>query len=209
MTSEDAFPTPVPLDVLDEELSSRAEEDINPKAPGALRTIREVADALGIPPHVLRFWESKFPEIKPRKGAGGRRYYRPQDVAFLADLQDLLHNKGMTIRGAHKLLRQHRVSTPATVGSATAESSSAVPFSLPTGGEEGAEAWATTDDIHGSPGTRDSHEATTLPGLVLPLPTLDVTRLPSGELSSAKRHELEAVLSELKSLRALLHKSGV
>ncbi|SEW06314.1 MerR HTH family regulatory protein [Cognatiyoonia koreensis] len=76
------------------------------KAPDAFRTISEVSDTLDTPAHVLRFWESKFSQIKPVKRAGGRRYYRPEDVALLAGIKTLLHTQGMTIKGAQKLLRE-------------------------------------------------------------------------------------------------------
>src|SRR5574343_726670 len=79
------------------------------KSPEAFRTISEVADLLETPAHVLRFWESRFPQIKPVKRAGGRRYYRPSDVALLAGIRKLLHDEGMTIRGVQKILRDHGV----------------------------------------------------------------------------------------------------
>ena len=75
------------------------------KSPDAFRTISEVADLLETPAHVLRFWESRFPQIKPVKRAGGRRYYRPSDVALLAGIKRLLHDEGLTIRGVQKILR--------------------------------------------------------------------------------------------------------
>ncbi|MES2914631.1 MAG: MerR family transcriptional regulator [Pseudomonadota bacterium] len=79
------------------------------KSPDAFRTISEVAEFLDTPAHVLRFWESRFPQIKPVKRAGGRRYYRPTDVALLAGIKRLLHDEGMTIRGVQKILREHGV----------------------------------------------------------------------------------------------------
>jgi len=75
------------------------------KSPDAFRTISEVADVLETPAHVLRFWESRFTQIKPVKRAGGRRYYRPTDVALLAGIKRLLHDEGLTIRGVQKILR--------------------------------------------------------------------------------------------------------
>ena len=75
------------------------------KAPTAFRTISEVADDLNIPQHVLRFWESKFPQLKPLKRGGGRRYYRPEDIALLKRVGDLLYNQGYTIKGVQRLLR--------------------------------------------------------------------------------------------------------
>lgn len=74
------------------------------KAPGAFRTIGEVAADLGLPQHVLRFWESKFTIIKPHKRRGGHRYYRPQDVEIIKEVKVLLHEKGFTIKGAQKFL---------------------------------------------------------------------------------------------------------
>jgi DNA-binding transcriptional MerR regulator len=79
------------------------------KSADAFRTISEVADHLDTPAHVLRFWETRFPQIKPVKRAGGRRYYRPSDVALLEGIKRLLHAEGMTIRGVQKILREHGV----------------------------------------------------------------------------------------------------
>lgn len=79
------------------------------KSAEAFRTISEVAEVLGTPAHVLRFWESRFTQIRPLKRAGGRRYYRPTDVALLAGIRKLLHEDGMTIRGVQKILREHGV----------------------------------------------------------------------------------------------------
>lgn len=79
------------------------------KSPEAFRTISEVADWLDRPAHVLRFWESKFPQIKPVKRAGGRRYYRPEDMLLLGGIKKLLHDDGLTIKGAQKLLRDQGV----------------------------------------------------------------------------------------------------
>jgi DNA-binding transcriptional MerR regulator len=76
------------------------------KAPEAFRTISEVADELDVPKHVLRFWEAKFAQLKPMKRGGGRRYYRPEDVALLRGIRVLLYNDGYTIRGVQKLLRE-------------------------------------------------------------------------------------------------------
>jgi DNA-binding transcriptional MerR regulator len=76
------------------------------KSPDAFRTISEVADWLGVQPHVLRFWESKFSQVKPVKRAGGRRYYRPNDMLLLGGIRQLLHEDGLTIKGAQKVLRE-------------------------------------------------------------------------------------------------------
>ncbi len=75
------------------------------KSAGAFRTISEVADELGVQQHVLRFWETKFTQIKPLKRGGGRRYYRPEDVALLKRIHHLLYSEGYTIKGVQKLLK--------------------------------------------------------------------------------------------------------
>jgi DNA-binding transcriptional MerR regulator len=79
------------------------------KSAEAFRTIGEVADELQIPKHVLRFWEGRFPQIRPMKRGGGRRYYRPEDMELLRGIRALLHAEGYTIRGVQKILRDHGV----------------------------------------------------------------------------------------------------
>ena len=79
--------------------------DNNKKAKGAFRTISEVADQLDVQQHVLRFWETKFSQVKPLTRGGGRRYYRPEDVAVLVKIHHILYKEGYTIKGAQKLLK--------------------------------------------------------------------------------------------------------
>jgi DNA-binding transcriptional MerR regulator len=79
------------------------------KAPDAFRTISEVADDLDIPQHVLRFWETRFTQIKPMKRSGGRRYYRPDDVDLLKGIRRLLYGEGYTIRGVQRILKEHGI----------------------------------------------------------------------------------------------------
>ncbi len=88
------------------------------KSPSAFRTISEVGEILGVPAHVLRFWESRFNQIKPVKRGGGRRYYRPDDVALIRTIQCLLHEDGMTIKGAQKVLRERGVKSAVAAGHA-------------------------------------------------------------------------------------------
>jgi DNA-binding transcriptional MerR regulator len=76
------------------------------KAPDAFRTISEVADEIDVPQHVLRFWESRFSQIRPMKRGGGRRYYRPDDVDLLRGIRHLLYGEGYTIRGVQRILRE-------------------------------------------------------------------------------------------------------
>jgi DNA-binding transcriptional MerR regulator len=86
------------------------------KAPDAFRTISEVAEELDLPQHVLRFWESRFPHIKPLKRGGGRRYYRPEDIDLLRGIRRLLYSDGYTIRGVQRILREQGVRSVQSVG---------------------------------------------------------------------------------------------
>jgi DNA-binding transcriptional MerR regulator len=149
------------------------------KAPNAFRTISEVADELHIPQHVLRFWETKFPLVKPLKRGGGRRYYRPDDIALLRRISDLLYIQGYTIKGVQRLLRE-----------GGGKLSDDIPPATP---DERAEAEA---------------EASGLPELQLPMPgLLPATPLarPRAELEADRlRLVLLHTLRELEALRALL-----
>ena len=80
---------------------------MNVKSPEAFRTISEVSRDLSLPQHVLRFWETKFAQIKPIKRGGGRRYYRPEDVKLLRGIKSLLYNDGYTIRGVQKVIKEN------------------------------------------------------------------------------------------------------
>jgi DNA-binding transcriptional MerR regulator len=91
------------------------------KAPDAFRTISEVADEIDVPQHVLRFWESRFPQIRPMKRGGGRRYYRPDDVDLLRGVRHLLYGEGYTIRGVQRILRENGVTFVQTVWTASAD----------------------------------------------------------------------------------------
>lgn len=106
------------------------------KSADAFRTISEVAELLGTPAHVLRFWESRFPQVRPVKRAGGRRYYRPTDVALLSGIKRLLHSDGLTIRGVQKVLREHGIRhvmalADASVEAAVAPAPAAPPVETP------------------------------------------------------------------------------
>ena len=107
------------------------------KGPEAFRTISEAADELNVPQHVLRFWETKFAFIRPMKRAGGRRFYRPSDIAVLRGVRRLLHDEGYTIKGVQRLHREEGVRRLVNAGggasSATASSSSAMSNSTPAG----------------------------------------------------------------------------
>lgn len=122
------------------------------KSPEAFRTISEVAEALETPAHVLRFWESRFPQIRPVKRAGGRRYYRPSDVALLAGIKRLLHDEGMTIRGVQKILREQGIRHVAGL-----RGDEASPEELELGA---ALAGLATEDTETDPAAEDAGEAT-------------------------------------------------
>ena len=95
------------------------------KAPDAFRTISEVAEELDIPQHVLRFWETRFAQIKPMKRSGGRRYYRPDDVDLLKGIRRLLYGEGYTIRGVQRILKEHGIKSVQGLADQTPPSRSA------------------------------------------------------------------------------------
>ncbi len=97
---------PTPLDADIAEVLADAGRSRPRKTADAFRTISEVADELHVPQHVLRFWETKFPQVRPLKRGGGRRYYRPEDVTLLRRVADLLYTQGYTIKGVQRLLRE-------------------------------------------------------------------------------------------------------
>ena len=100
------------------------------KAPDALRTIGEVASALGIRQHVLRYWEEQFPMLSPLKRSGGRRYYRAEDVALVDRIDRLVHRDGYTLRGARLALEGKSVSAPAAPAAASAPISDEPGFAM-------------------------------------------------------------------------------
>jgi DNA-binding transcriptional MerR regulator len=114
------------------------------KSPEAYRTIREVADSLDLPQHVLRFWETRFPQIRPLKRAGGRRYYRPDDIDRLRLIKRLLYDEGYTIKGVQKLFKEQGVQALSTAAlsptgsTAEAASPAAPPVETSQGPDAGA-----------------------------------------------------------------------
>lgn len=94
---------------------------VSKKSPEAFRTISEAAAELDVPAHVLRFWESKFPQISPLKRAGGRRFYRPQDLQLLRGVKRLLYEDGFTIKGARKFIKDNGVAAVVDLGAGTVE----------------------------------------------------------------------------------------
>ena len=154
------------------------------KAPDAFRTISEVSEQLVVPQHVLRFWEAKFAQVRPLKRAGGRRYYRPDDIDLLKGIRALLYNEGLTIKGVQKVLREQGARHVGEVGrmgakAARKSSEAAVP-----------------------------EEAGPLPPL-LPIPSTEHVNLaveePSETLVAEQRERLEVVLQDLLRLRDMLN----
>jgi len=101
------------------------------KGPEVFRTISEAADEIGVPQHVLRFWESRFSFIRPMKRAGGRRFYRPQDIVVLAGVRRLLHDEGYTIKGVQRLHREEGIRRIAGAAAAPETTVAAAPQSPP------------------------------------------------------------------------------
>jgi DNA-binding transcriptional MerR regulator len=120
------------------------------KAPDAFRTISEVAQELDIPQHVLRFWETRFSQIKPMKRSGGRRYYRPDDVDLLKGIRRLLYGEGYTIRGVQRILKEHGIKSVQGL----ADSSAAVSF----GALEETLGQALMEDDHGEEAETETAE---------------------------------------------------
>jgi DNA-binding transcriptional MerR regulator len=162
-----------------------AARDRTKKAPNAFRTISEVADDLHIPQHVLRFWETKFPQVKPLKRGGGRRYYRPDDIALLRRISDLLYIQGYTIKGVQRLLREGGGRLSDDIPPATADERAAAE----------AERKAVPPDVA-------EDRQLPMPGLV----TDAVSRppRPRDPETDRLRAVLAQTLAELEALRALL-----
>jgi DNA-binding transcriptional MerR regulator len=194
------------------------------KTQDAFRTIGEVAEDLDLPQHVLRFWETKFVQIKPVKRAGGRRYYRPEDVRLVAAIRVLLHSEGYTIKGVQRILREQGVRAVVAASQGGRGHNGAVsvtPLHL------GATAPLPAD----FEGALDSGQGAAAPGrqravdLLTPLEALGKAAAParapriergierddsasSGSLLSAQdRHRMEAILVELDECARLLEEA--
>lgn len=159
------------------------------KAPDAFRTISEVSEALDVPQHVLRFWEAKFTQIKPLKRAGGRRYYRPDDIDLLKGIRALLYGEGFTIKGVQKVLREQSARHVAEIGRIGVKEAG-----VRRDGDKVADTGATV--------------AAAGAGAASFMPTLEQVNLsaeqPSESLLAEQRERLENVLDELLNLREML-----
>jgi len=162
------------------------------KSADAFRTISEVADELHVPQHVLRFWETKFPQVRPLKRGGGRRYYRPEDVLLLRRVADLLYTQGYTIKGVQRLLREGGGALQENIPPASAEERAA----------------AEAERVSAMGGAAPAHPAPQLPmpGLLPPAPADGAEKpLRSDNLRPAARVLLrQKVDPETERLRTLL-----
>ena len=166
------------------------------KSEDALKTVSDVKELLGVQPHVLRYWESQFTQVKPLKRAGGRRYYRPEDVRLLAGIQTLLHDEGLTIKGVRKVLDSKGVGHVANLAGQAGDavkSEARGPRSVDAGTRASGDAVPANSRAaqDAAPGASD-----------VPAPTLaDPVRQVNGE-AAAERQALISVYEKLKSLRA-------
>lgn len=167
------------------------------KSADAFRTISEVADVLDVQKHVLRFWEVKFPQIRPMKRGGGRRYYRPEDMVLLRGIQHLLHAEGYTIKGVQKILREQgveQVKVHGLAATALAESGGKVPAAKPAASKQ-------------LPGSSESAPAApvTSAGRVRALPkSATKPEAPAKGAPSAFIAVIDAAIKELQACRAAL-----
>lgn len=163
------------------------------KSPDAFRTISEAADELDLPQHVLRFWETRFPQIKPLKRGGGRRYYRPDDVQLLKGIRHLLYDQGFTIKGVQRILKDQGARHVIGIGEAGA---------LPVAPNVPREAEFAEPDVAVDAGYAEEPEA-------LPAPRYEEAfGAPTQQgLTEVQREKLNSALSVLLECKAMLDKA--
>ena len=164
------------------------------KSVEAFRTIAEVADDLGVPKHVLRFWEVKFPQIRPMKRGGGRRFYRPEDLELLRGIQALLHAEAYTIKGVQKILREQGVDHVKQFGRA--------PLSIPAA-KAAAKRGRVAMDGAGRPAAAPT-ASSAVPAKASSRSARGTSRPAEVRSAASSRERIMAVLAELESCRALL-----
>jgi DNA-binding transcriptional MerR regulator len=187
------------------------------KSPDAFRTISEAAEHLDLPQHVLRFWETRFPQIKPLKRGGGRRYYRPDDVDFLRGLKHLLHAERYTIKGVQKIIKeqgQKAVQAAGNSASFAQPAGNSASFAQPAGNSK-AVASQTDNGVAVAP--RAAKDQPTSAPMIAPAPTIapiatkPVMRTapiaPTATpviMPSSMRGKLDAALAEMLECRRIL-----
>lgn len=180
------------------------------KAPDAFRTISEVAEELDVPQHVLRFWETRFPQIRPMKRGGGRRYYRPDDVELLRGIRHLLYGQGYTIRGVQGQIKEKGVKFVQNVWKQDGASPRAA-------GEEAARVAAeprqqveNDDESRATAlvefaGARAGHAGPVNGSFAAARPDADARATPTGaSFAEGDRKRLQAALAELEECRRIL-----
>jgi DNA-binding transcriptional MerR regulator len=172
------------------------------KAPDAFRTISEVAQELDVPQHVLRFWESRFREIKPMKRGGGRRYYRPDDLDLLRGIRHLLYGEGYTIRGVQRLLREQGVRFVQNVWQPGAQQPVHRPAEEDEPSEQ-AEADERADAVR-PPSLRGADDGERAPRCAPTTPVAPPVLAPIAGLTRADAQKLQAALQDLTECRRLL-----
>ena len=196
------------------------------KSPDAFRTISEVAEWLDTPAHVLRFWESRFTQVKPVKRAGGRRYYRPNDMLLLGGIKKLLHDDGMTIKGVQKMLRTDGVKAVAALSRPidaedqgetidlkpvtepqsdpveqvvqASEPPAAPPPTEPTSSPAPSSPAPVTDDLFAA--ADSAHPVDEQPADLLPDIAARLRKVDGKQIDSAKQAQLSAIYSRLSAL---------
>jgi DNA-binding transcriptional MerR regulator len=181
------------------------------KAREAFRTIGEVADELDVPKHVLRFWETKFAQVKPMKRGGNRRYYRPEDVELLRGIRQLLHEEGYTIGGVQKVFRDNGVNyvknywrTAGQSGAPDARAGSALPD---LAGEAADHARIAALERAKTASKRQTGKLGASVADAVPDTSARQTAASPDRLSAAHRRQLQAALAELEQCRALLEQN--
>jgi DNA-binding transcriptional MerR regulator len=179
------------------------------KAPDAFRTISEVADEINVPQHVLRFWESRFTQIRPLKRGGGRRYYRPDDIDLLRGVRHLLYGEGYTIRGVQRILREQGLSFVQSVWRDGAE-----PLPPESEEDEAADEMEETEQVAAASGEEpalldfalgaaaDEHPNARREPTIIPAPLVPAPQ--RHGVSAADRRNLQTALDELAACRSLL-----
>src|ERR1700722_11860938 len=162
------------------------------KTADAFRTISEVADELHVPQHVLRFWETKFPQVRPLKRGGGRRYYRPEDVLLLRRVADLLYTQGYTIKGVQRLLREGGGALQENIPPASEEERMAAEAERSGGA-------ASEAALSKKPGAPQVIPQLPMPGL-LPEPGHDEHVRPAQHHRASARHKNEHEVERLRTL---------
>jgi DNA-binding transcriptional MerR regulator len=173
------------------------------KSPDAFRTISEVATELDVPQHVLRFWESRFSQIKPVKRAGGRRYYRPEDIDLLRGIRGLLYVEGLTIRGVQKILKERGLRHVAQIGQGKAPAPHAKPAASKAPGKNSEQK---KPELKKRSHLRAVPSPMSLPFFDMP-DDAPVMRHRAAGLAAEERVHLTALLAELLSLKQQLRKA--